>query len=309
MIGAALFLGQVSWTQYAPGTVQSGTTILLGNGPTTPVITYASPSPTAGISNAGRAGISNYEPVPAVLPGQPDTVVYVTQPGAQPLTIAPVRTEVGTTAPAAVTESPAGAAAPEPAGKTFNDFVPSTYVQTAPNTNSASSLAQISAQFKARKASNTSRTLTNQDVQQMLGSKTGVTVAKNMPPLQRGLPGGVAASSETQTAAAQPASSSNTIAQASQTGQGGTPATPPGQAGTTGHQAGTPPPVDTSQQQPAGAEAAAGSSTTPTVNANPQSNDARGKSKLPATATILPLLGLLGIVSSGIGLWYRRFRR
>lgn len=318
LIGAVLALCQVSRAQVVPGgAVQGGTTILLSNGPTTPVITYAAPPPTAGITNAGRAGISNYEPVPTVLPGQSDTVVYVSQPGVQPVAIAPVVTQVGTTtAPATTSGAAETVAAPESAGKTFNDFVPSAYVHGAPGAPgatsagsggaaSSASLGEISAQFKARKASNNGRVLSNQDVQQMLGGKTGVTVAKNMPPLERGaMPAGGA-----ETAAAQPSSSGNTIAQASSpTGQGGTPATPPGQGSTTGRQAGTPPPTDTSQQQPAGAEAAAGS-TTPAVNRNQQSNDARGKSKLPATATMLPLLGLLGVVSGGIGLWYRRFRK
>ena len=30
---------------------------------------------------------------------------------------------------------------------------------------------------------------------------------------------------------------------------------------------------------------------------------------LPATSTILPLLGLLGVASSGVGLWYRKHRK
>src|SRR5262245_11903587 len=87
-----IFLSQVVSAQGVPGTVgipqQSGNTVLLGTGPTTPIVTFGAPAPTAGISNAGRAGISNFEPLPANLPGQSNTVVYYTQPGVQavPLT-------------------------------------------------------------------------------------------------------------------------------------------------------------------------------------------------------------------------------
>src|SRR5262249_38974344 len=313
LIGAAIALCQVSRTQVAPGTtgaaVQNGTTVLLGNAPTTPVTTYAAPPPTAGISNAGRAGISNSEPLPATLPGQSDTVVYFSQPGDQPLATTPAMTELGTTTPP-VEGAAGGAAAPEAGRRTFNDFVAPSYV-AAPGGASSASLGEISAEFKAHKAAGGAHMLTNQDVQQMLGSRTGVTVAKNMRPRERGaMPPGVAAGPETQTAGTQLPSSGNTVAQASsQAGQGGTPATPPGQAGTTGHQAGTPLPVDASQQHPAGTEATAGSSTTPRVNPGKHSNYARGKSKVPARARIRPLLGLLGIVSGAMGLWYRRFHK
>src|SRR5690348_16143804 len=80
--------------QTAPGTVNgapvvTGSTVLLGNGPTTPIVTYGAPPPSAGISNAGRAGISNYQPVPSALPTQTDTVVYYSQPGVQPVTTSP----------------------------------------------------------------------------------------------------------------------------------------------------------------------------------------------------------------------------
>src|SRR5262245_20087332 len=198
LIGTVLVLSQGSRGQIAPGTtgsaVQSGTVVMLGNAPTTPITTYAAPPPTAGISNAGRAGISNSEPLPSTLPGQTDTVVYFSQPGVQPTAATPAASEAGITPSPA--EGPAGTtAAGSPGTRTFNDFVPSTTVVSGPSANSAVSLGQISAEFKARKAAGNAHVLTNQDVQQMLGSKTGVTVAKNMPPLQRGLPAGAAASS------------------------------------------------------------------------------------------------------------------
>jgi hypothetical protein len=79
------------------------------------------------------------------------------------------------------------------------------------------------------------------------------------------------------------------------TAQSTTPAGQPAQSGTTG----TPPP----------AAATAGATTTPQINPNQQSNDAQGKSKLPSTATLLPLLGLMGLMSGGIGLLVRKFRK
>jgi hypothetical protein len=287
----------------------SGNTVLLGNPPTTPILTYGAPPPTAGISNAGRAGISNYQPVPSVLPGQTDTVVYYSQPGVLPQATAPA-TEVTAPATELTEPSPAesGEANPAPAsesgGRVVNDLGPSYYGEPGASP-SGQSLAQISAEFKARKATTNARMLSNQDVQQMLSSRTGVTVARNMPPLGPGIPAPSGAPENSQEGTNPPGASQPA---ASQTAQSGT-ANPANQKGATGQtQAGTPPPVDSTQSQPAGANATAGA-TTPSVNPNQQSNDARGKSRLPATATFLPLLGLLGLVSGGIGLAFRKFRK
>src|SRR5262249_27177858 len=104
----------------------SGNTVLLGNGPTTPILTYAAPAPTAGISNAGRAGISNSAPLPSTLPSN-DTVVYYSQPGVQPMIVLPgagggagsaaAVPEGATTETAPAEGAPAGGSATaEPAG-------------------------------------------------------------------------------------------------------------------------------------------------------------------------------------------------
>jgi hypothetical protein len=298
---AVIALCPGSSAQIAPGTtsgsaIQSGSTVLLGNPPSTPVTTFAAPPATAGISNAGRAGISNSDPLPGTLPGQRDTVVYFSQPGIQPVATMPAGTPAGSVTTSAPAENATeGAAAPrESGGRTLSDFGPSYYVEALPQAGSVS-VGEIAAEFKARKASNNPRVLSNQDVQQMLGSKAGVTVAKNMPPLGPGaMPAGP-----------QAGSSANAMAQPSaQTGQSGTASSQTGQSSVT-QKAGTPPPAESSQQP----TATAGGSTTPAVNPSQQSNDAQGKSKLPATATILPLLGLLGAVSGGIGLWFTRFRK
>jgi hypothetical protein len=126
--------------------------------------------------------------------------------------------------------------------------------------------------------------LTNDDVQQMVANKNGVTVAKNMPPLGTGA---LVQSGQPQPAGSQPAPQNTQSTQQQQNAANG--------------QGGTPP--------PASSGVSAENSTTPQINQNQQSNDAQGSRRLPATATILPLLGLLGLVSGGIGLWFRKFRK
>jgi hypothetical protein len=152
------------------------------------------------------------------------------------------------------------------------------------------SLGEVAAQFKASKTSVNARMLTNDDVGKMVGTQTGVTLAKNMPPLGPSVAGLVIGQPQS---AAQPAPpSTQSIASANPQGQSGAVTQP-----------GTPPPPDSVSQ------ANTGNATTPQVNQNQQSNDAQGKGRLPATSTLLPILGLLGAVSGGIGLWFRKFRR
>ena len=314
LVLAMMALSQLSIAQQIiNGTVTtspvSGNTALLGNGPTTPVMTYAAPGPTAGISNAGRAGISNSAPLPSTLTSN-DTVVYYSQPGVQPMVVLPATVEgtgsVATAPEAAGAETaPAGtavegSASTESVGKISDDFGPSSFggtsltaAGTAPNANGAS-LAQIAAQYKTARAGLNARTLTNQDVDQMLSSKPGVTVAKNMPPLgSSAMPSGLTQGGVPQQSQPQNAPSS--------------PETVPKGAG--GQEAASPPPVAAPQAQPPGSTATAGAATNPQINPNQQSNDAQGKSKLPSTATFLPLLGLLGLISGGIGLLARKLRR
>jgi hypothetical protein len=125
----------------------------------------------------------------------------------------------------------------------------------------------VSRQFKASKPVLNARMFTNEDVVARVSTQTGVTLAKNMPPLGPSVAGLMG----------QP--------------QGGS------------AQAGTPPPA------PAGQEATSSTATTPQINPNQQKNDTQGGSRLPATSTLLPLLGILGAVSGGLGLWFRRFRK
>jgi cobalamin biosynthesis Mg chelatase CobN len=163
----------------------------------------------------------------------------------------------------------------------------------------AISLAEVSSRYKAEKGTRNAKVLSNEDVQAMLNNKSGVTMAKNMPPLGSGAleQGAQAQSTGSQPAAQSAQANQQNAATKSSTNQ-------PAQAASS--QAGTPAPAANSQSPDNGVSAE--NSTTPQINQKQQSNDAQGSRRLPATATFLPLLGLLGLVSGGIGLWFRKFR-
>jgi len=245
----------------------------------TPSASFPNPAPAAGMSDAGRAGISietnSTAPVEAVAAPSGTTFVGTTTAGSE--------------SNSAVTTESANTAA--------NDLMPSTSASgvSATAVPATASLAEISARYKAEKNARNARVLGNDDVQQMLANKSGVTMAKNMPPLG---PGALEQGGQPQTAGATAATSA---------GSQSASANQPGQRGTTG-QAGTTPPLS-SQGQSAAADTSAENSTTPRVNQNQQSNDAQGSRRLPATAGFLPLLGLLGLASGGIGFWFRKFRK
>ena len=284
--------GATGTTQANPDNLNNGTTFNNNNGTvgggvfggpvlSTPGASFAAPAPTAGISDAGRAGISsntNVNPgVPSTL--ENSTVVYTNG--------APVN-------PPAVNMSGAAAGG----GRLINDMGPSYYSDTISGSGPSVSLGEVAAQFKAAKGAVNARMLTNDDVQKMVSDKTGVTMAKNMPPLGPGAtPQNAGAQSST-------AGAAQGTAQSAQSGASTVQQTP---SAANGQQAGTPPPSGTQGQ--AGSEATAGNATTPEINQNQQSNDTQGKSRLPATATWLPLLGLLGAMSGGVGLWFRKFRK
>ncbi len=154
----------------------------------------------------------------------------------------------------------------------------------------AVSLAEISSRYKAEKGARNARVLGNEDVEKMLANKGGVTMAKNMPPLGPGaMPQDGQPQAGTQAAATTAATSSGS------------------QSASANQQAATPP--ASSAGQSTAPDTSAENSTTPQVNQNQQSNDAQGSRRLPATAGFLPLLGLLGLASGGIGFWFRKFRR
>ena len=239
----------------------------------TPTARFDSPAPAAGISNAGRAGISVNTPgatgVTSTLP--PSTMVYTNM---EPAVATPATAPA--TAPAEV--APSG----ESGGRAINDMGPSYYSDALPAPATVS-LGEVAAKLKASKGSVNARMLTNDDIGKMAGSQTGVTLAKNMPPLG-------------------PAVAGLMVPQQS---------APGGQAapGGTVSQAGTTPPAAGTQVQPTAPNANAANATTPQINQQPQANDTQGAGRLPATSTLLPLLGILGAMSGAAGLWFRRFRK
>jgi hypothetical protein len=242
----------------------------------TPSAGFPNPLPGAGISDAGRAGISNATNgiETTNTPASPETVVTTPSASLPESTTQAPANELGTSQPP------------------VNDLGTSTSVVGASQESvpGAISLAEVSSRYKAEKGTRNAKVLSNEDVQAMLNNKSGITMAKNMPPLGFGV--------LEQGTQAQSTGSQSTTQNAQSTHQ------PPQNAASS--QGGTPPPAVNSQS--AGGGVSAENSTTPQINQKQQSNDAQGSRRLPATATFLPLLGLLGLVSGGIGLWFRKFR-
>jgi hypothetical protein len=242
----------------------------------TPSAGFPNPVPSAGISDAGRAGISNATNgiENTNVPSSPATIVST------PSASLPEATNETPTNSSGVAETPA------------NDLSNPSFFGGASEESGPSTLgvAEVSSRYKAEKGTRNAKVLSNEDVQAMLEHKSGVTMAKNMPPLGPG-----ALEQNNQATEAQPATQS---AQSQQTN-----ASPNQQGQVANGQTGTPP-----AGQSADTSSSADNSTTPQINQNQQSNDAQGSHRLPATATFLPLLGLLGLVSGGIGLWFRKFR-
>ena len=158
------------------------------------------------------------------------------------------------------------------------------------------SLGEIASRFKAEKGAHNARVLSNEDAQK-LGQNGGVTMAKNMPPLGPGAleQGAQQPNGGAQSTSSQPATQNNQNASTTQAAQN---------SGSS--QSGTQP--ASGESQPTSGANASANATTPQIQ-NQQSNDTQGSSRLPATATFLPLIGLLGLTSGGIGFLFRKFRK
>ncbi|HZE24884.1 MAG TPA: hypothetical protein VE054_12880 [Blattabacteriaceae bacterium] len=275
-------------TTTAPANEPFGGPILV-----TPSTAFPNPVPTAGISVAGRAGISNATNGSDVTTGSANPGTGLATPGAS-------LSEV-TASPSGVTDQ-----GPTELGTSTLVRGPSdesgTSIGGASEASGAStiSLAEVSNRYKAEKGTRNAKVLGNEDVQAMLNNKSGMTMAKNMPPLGSGAleQSGSAPSTDTQSA-------TQSAQENQQNGATKSSANQPAQTAATG-QAGTTQPAANGQSADNGVNAE--NSTTPQINQKQQSNDAQGSRRLPATATFLPLLSLLGLVSGGIGLWFRKFR-
>jgi hypothetical protein len=260
-----------------------------GNGQITASdVTLTSPPPTAGITDAGRAGISDFSPMNPGIPSPPSTVAYTNaSPGNTVIYTNAVPVNTGATT--RVSSEP-------------GDLASSVYISAGvPNTNGSSlSLGDVAAQNKSRKGAQNARSYTNADVQKLI-SRNGTgnfMEAANRPPA--GVP---APLQNPQTGSAPP----TTLTQSTSSATSATSGQSSNQTANTVNVPGT-------QAQPvAGAQNTQttnreNASTTPQIKQSPASN-AQEDNQLPATSTILPLLGLIGLVSSGAGLWYRKFRK
>ena len=190
---------------------------------------------------------------------------------------------VAASAPVAVLGSVSTTIAPN-AEQPRNDLGPSVSVNGGSESAApaAYSVVEASGRYKAGGTARNARVLSNEDVDSMLSRKGGVTMAKNMPPLG---PGALEQGGKPQNAGVQPSQQATQSSTAANQGQ------------------------KARETPPVASEATAANATTPQINPNQQSNDAQGSRHLPATATFLPLFGLLGLASGGIGLWFRKFRK
>ncbi|SRR6266481_1491355 len=278
--------------------VVNGYVTTIGNGQiVTPTAAFDTPAPTAGVSNAGRAGISNYEPLS-------NGALSVTPPSSIAFTNAAPVVTTGTAA--AETNAQAQAAAPANQASAIGDFGPSYFAgaESAASTPGPMSVAELAMQHKSQQGARSARTYTNADIEQIVNRKSGVVLANHSSPAW--FPSG---SASNQTAAANsnaPAASQPTESTIpgsdTQTAQNTTPAPQPGT------------PQDRSQSATQPGPPASGenpnSATTPRINQPQPQRSREGETKsLPATATLLPLLGLIGILTGGFGLFYRRPRR
>jgi hypothetical protein len=266
----------------------------------TPSATFASPSPTAGISDSGRAGVTDSTPVNTGVTSTTEnsTLVYTNAPAINP------RAAVN---PASLNT-----------GRLINDFGPSVYVGETGITTSAvkaASVADIAARYKAQSPQN-AKTITNSDVERMLGnggnSGGGGPMASNMPPSdmpqapQNGSPAATSAS-QANTQAAPSTSAIQQSAPATSQSHGAASEANTSGSNASGTNAAANAPANANNANAASSTANAG--TTPQVNPNQSQSGDQESNRLPATSTFLPLLGLLGIASSGAGLWYRKFRK
>jgi cobalamin biosynthesis Mg chelatase CobN len=176
-----------------------------------------------------------------------------------------------------VTENPATAAVS--ARGPANDLGPSFYSDTvgaAPV--NGPSVAEVAAQYKTQQNAQGVKTYTNADIPpQSSGSMNSPMMASNaQPPL-------LGSSASARSGAAEPQTQANSGTQqqtAQQTNENG-----------------TTPQVNQPQSQPTQSQR------------SPAQQSQNENQSLPSTSTFLPLLGLLGIATSGLGIWYRKHRK
>lgn len=277
------------------GVINTGGYVTTGpglNSISTPVTTFATPQPTAGISMTGRAGISLDSSQSSSVPSN---LVYA---NGEPVY------------PAAFGNTNA-----VPAGRAINDLGPSYFLGASSGSGpatAAASLGEVASQFKAHRPTQNVRTYTNSDVDRMNSSMNlrGTNINANVSP------------SSTQGTNVSESASATSVQQAPTTQT-----MPAGRSGVTqspfeprlSANARPSPAIRAEGAQPSAPQGST-TETAPARNQNPttpavnqpqsaQNDNQQSQTRLPATSTLLPLLGLLGLASGGIGLLFRKFRR
>jgi hypothetical protein len=198
-------------------------------------------------------------------------------------------------------------------GGPIRDFGPSYYagaasVSAAPGTTAAVSLGEVAARLKGARPTQNVRNYTNADVQRINENMSlqGVNVnARLQQSAQPTTPGitvanGQPASSSAQVTTAPPAQAPNQQPQLSASARP-SPSIREGQAQS----------VPSSSASAATQSPQESNATTPQVN-QPKPGTQSGQEssrQLPATSTLLPLLGIIGLASGGIGLVFRKYRK
>jgi septum formation inhibitor MinC len=287
--------------QVAPA---GSTVVVVGNGGgpilSTPSVTFGTPQSTAGISLSDHAGISNATPTNPAIPSTSESYPVYSNTNTAGMGVQPATTEGVAAAPASANT-----------GRMINDIEPSSfagsaYVSGAPAVTVAgtvarpgntASLGEVAAKYKAARPQNI-RTYTNADAQRLSDSMDvhGASVtpvsASNTAPATMTSP---ATTQPSSMAAGAPVASNGRPSP-------GTPAvsTQSGQMAQTSQ----------SQSSQAAAQNERQSATTPQVSQknNAQSNGEEDNTRLPASSTLLPLFGVLGLASGAAGLWLKKHR-
>jgi hypothetical protein len=264
----------------------------------TPSVTFGTSAGTAGISLADRAGISTTAPAATTVLSTPESYPVYSNPNVGAQSAVPETS--ATTGNGAVTT-----------GRLINDAGPSHFAgaafvngSAAPGSNAAvgttaASLGEIAAKYKSGRPQNI-RTYTNADAQRlsdtmnMRGANANPASAQNTPSTtpQTQVANSTASATTTNTATPQLSATmrpSPAIRDES-TQAGGTPQSSP--TASTNEQGATTPQVGRH------------SATTQS-----QDNDQETGKRLPASSTLLPLFGILGLASGALGLFLRRYRR
>lgn len=266
----------------------AGSVVVVGNGGgpilSTPNMTFGATQSTAGISLADHAGISNTAPINPAIPSTSESYPLYSNTNAAGMGMQPAM--------------PEGMAAAPATGRMINDIQPSTfggaaYVSGAPagavagtvaGQRNTASLGEIAAKYKAARPQNI-RTYTNADAERLNGSMN--VHGANVEPIS---------ASNTAPAMAPPVTPSTTASappvMSNARPSPGTPATQSGQA------------------SQASAQNEGQNTTTPQVSQknNGQSKGEEDNTRLPASSTLLPLFGVLGLASGAAGLWLKKHR-